>query len=251
MNQNDIINHCSELLKVSEIKDFCPNGLQIEGDNREVNKIALGVSISHEVILKAIEANADLIITHHGMIWEKDSRRIAGPFRKKIHELLKHGIAAAAYHLPLDFHPQLGNNIQLAKHLELNDIVISPGSGEHAEYVLGRTGIETTEEFVRFVEEKLDRKPLVLPFGGERIEKVVIITGGAQNYFLTAVENGADCFLTGEVSEKNYSMSQEYEINYISAGHYATEKYGIIALGQHLQDKFGIEAEFIDVPNPI
>jgi dinuclear metal center YbgI/SA1388 family protein len=251
MNQFEIVSYCSKLLNICEVKDFCPNGLQVEGDGRTIKKIALGVSISYEVIEKAIEINADLILTHHGMIWDKDSRRIQGPFRKKIFKLLQSGIASAAYHLPLDFHPQLGNNIQLAEHLGLKDIRRIPEASESAEAVMGTTECGTLERFAEFVKDKLERKPLVLPFGNKLVEKVVIITGGAQNYFLTAVETGADCFLTGEVSEKNYSMSQEYEISFIGAGHYATEKYGIIALGEHLQEKFGFETHFIDIANPI
>ncbi len=251
MNQNKIIEYCNNLLNISTIKDFCPNGLQVEGDNREVKKIALGVSISYKFILKAIDLSADLIITHHGMIWDKDSRRITGPYRKKISKLFNYGIASAGYHLPLDFHPKLGNNIQLAEHLELADIKLLFNSDNLAEAVIGYSTRKTIDQFSQLIESKLDRKPLVLPFGRKEISKVVIMTGGAQNCFLTAVEAGADCFLTGEVSEKNHAMSQEYEINYISAGHYATEKYGILALGRHLQEKFGIDFEFVDIENPI
>ena len=251
MKQNELVAYCDDLLNISAIGDFCPNGLQVEGDNREVKKIALGVSISLEFINKAIAINADLIITHHGMIWDKNSRRIQGPFRNKLGELFKTSLAAAAYHLPLDFHPVLGNNIQLAKILELKDIEPITTVADQVKAVLGLTNQETISKFSALVEKKLERKPLVLPFGKKQISKVVIITGGAQGHYLTAVENGADCYLTGEASEMNFAMSQEYELHYISAGHYATEKYGILALGEHIQQELGISSEFIEIQNPL
>ena len=251
MKQNELVSYCDQLLKISSIRDYCPNGMQVEGDNREVKKIALGVSISLEFINKAIDLGADMIFTHHGIIWDKDSRRIEGPFRKKVKALLDAGIAAAAYHLPLDFHPELGNNVQLAKLLELIDIELLSPVPEQAEAVMGTIPCKTITEFSELIEKKMRRKPLILPFGNDEVSKVVIITGGAQGYYLTAVENGADCFLTGEASEKNYGMAQEYEQHFISAGHYATEKWGILALGEHLEKKHGIPFEFIEIDNPL
>jgi dinuclear metal center YbgI/SA1388 family protein len=251
MEQHQVIAYCDELLKISTIKDYCPNGLQVEGDNRSVHTIALGVSISLEFIEKAIGIGADLILTHHGMIWDKNSRRITGPFRKKLAALFESGIAAAAYHLPLDFHPRLGNNIQLANCLELKEIEPITTVEDQVEAVMGKTDHKTITEFAALVERKLNRKPLVLPFGKDPISKVVVMTGGAQGYYLTAVDNGANCFLTGEVSEMNYTMSQEYELHFISAGHYATEKFGILALGSHLRNEFDIPCEFIEIDNPL
>lgn len=251
MNQSDIIAYCNQLLDIVNHRDYCPNGLQVEGDNRRVQKIAIGVSISLELIEKAIHCNADLIITHHGMIWDKDPRTINGPFRKKIKLLLDNGIATASYHLPLDYHSQLGNNVQLAEILELTDIQLLPEHLDYAEAVIGTTSQVTIEDFQDLLRRKLDRPPVVLPFGKKKISKVVIITGGAQNYFMTAVENGADCFVTGEISEKNYGMSQEYGVHFVSAGHYATERYGILALGKHLRKEFQIDCEFIEIANPI
>jgi dinuclear metal center YbgI/SA1388 family protein len=251
MRQNDVVAYCNQLLNISSLKDFCPNGMQVEGDNREVKKIALGVSISLEFIEKAIELNADLILTHHGLIWDKDSRRIQGPIRKKLKALFESGIAAGTYHLPLDFHPELGNNVQLAKVLELSDVEMLSTVPDRAEAVLGTIPCNTISEFSDLIEQKLQRKPLILPFGRKEVSRVVIITGGAQGYYLTAVENGADCFLTGEASEKNYGMAQEYEQHFISAGHYATEKWGILALGEHLKNGHDIPFEFIEIENPL
>lgn len=251
MNQHQIVAYCDELLKISTVKDFCPNGLRVEGDNRTVAKVALGVSISLELIEKAIGIGADLILTHHGMIWDKDSRRITGPFRSKLQKLFQSGVAAAAYHLPLDFHPKLGNNVQLANVLELTAIEPIMSVPNQVEAVMGTTAHRTIGDFAAFIEQKLERKPLVLPFGNGPISRVVIITGGAQGYYMTAVERGANCFLTGEVSEKNFAMSQEYQLHFISAGHYATEKYGIQALGEHLRQELGVPCEFIEIDNPL
>ncbi len=251
MNQLELINYCNNLLNIHQIRDFCPNGMQVEGDNREVKKIALGVSISLEFIEKAIAENVDMIMTHHGLIWDKDPRVIKGPFRSKVQRLLEKGIAAATYHLPLDFHLDIGNNIQLANILEFSDISTVPEDSEVAEAVIGNTAQSTIEDFAAFIEKKLKRPPQVLPFGNSTIQKAVIITGGAQNYFSVAVDAGADCFITGEISEKNYSMSQEFGVHFISAGHYATERYGIQALGEHLKDKTGISSIFIEIENPI
>lgn len=251
MNQIELINYCNHYLAIHQIDDFCPNGLQVEGDNREVKRIALGVSISLEFIEKAIEAKADLIITHHGMIWDKDSRVIQGPYKKKIEKLLRSGIAASSYHLPLDYHLEVGNNIQLGQILGLKDLETIPRESDKAEAVAGTPAQKSISDFSDHLSKKLGRDPLVLSFGPEEISKAVIITGGAQNYFSVAVKEGADCFITGEVSEKNYSLSQEYGIHFISAGHYATEQFGIQALGAHLEEKFGVDSCFLEIANPI
>ncbi|MBU3916558.1 Nif3-like dinuclear metal center hexameric protein, partial [bacterium] len=194
---------------------------------------------------------SDLIITHHGLLWNKDDRRIQGPFREKIQLLLANGIAAAAYHLPLDFHSEIGNNVQLAKKLGLTDLEEFSQTGTYAEAIMGKTEETTIDTFSIVVEKALRRKPTVFPFGNDKIRKIAIITGAAQDFFTKAVDNGADCFLTGEVSEKNYSMSKEYHVHFISAGHYATEKFGIQKLGEKLETEFDVRCEFIDIPNPV
>jgi dinuclear metal center YbgI/SA1388 family protein len=251
MNQNDLIKYCDEYLEIDNFHDYCPNGLQVEGDSRTVQKIALGVSISLELIEKALALDCDLILTHHGLIWNKDSRLIEGPFKKKLQLLLSTGIAAAAYHLPLDTHPEVGNNIQVAQLLEIKDPTEFKDDDGDALGVIGDWQITGIEEFGQFLEKKLNRKPLVLPYGKEQFSKIAIVTGGAQDYLPSAFKAGADCYITGEASEKNFAMSKEYQIHFISAGHYQTEKFGIQALGEHLNKKFDIQFEFIDIPNPI
>lgn len=251
MNQQDIISYCNELLNITGIPDFCPNGLQVEAEKQPIKKIALGVSISLEFIESAIAENADMIITHHGLIWDKDNRVIQGPFRKKIKLLLDHNLTAAAYHLPLDFHSEVGNNIQLAKRLGLTNICEFDEKASYSDGIIGETVITNIDDFSAHIGKILERTPVVLPYGKKAISKVVIITGGAQGYFQKAIDMGADCFITGEISEKNFTMSKEYAVHFISAGHYATEKYGIQALGDLITDKFAIECCFIDIPNPI
>ncbi len=251
MNQLEVIQYMSDFLSVENFQDYCPNGLQVEGDNREVQKICLGVSISEEFIKKAIEINADLIITHHGLFWLKDSQVIRGPMRRKLNLLFDSGIATAAYHLPLDFHPVLGNNAQLAKRLGLTNIEEFAITPKYAEGLLGTTQLSGIDQFSQHVEKVLGRKPTTLAFGPAIISKVAIITGGAQRYFLKAIEAGADIFITGEISESNYAMSQEHGVHFVSAGHYATERFGIIALGKHVSHQLRVSWDLIEISNPI
>jgi len=251
MNQSEIIEYCNDLLKIRDYKDFCPNGLQVEGDDRQIRKIAIGVSISLDFIEKAVAGGADLIITHHGMFWDKDERRIRGPLKGKIHLLLNQGIAAAAYHLPLDFHPELGNNVQLASKIGLKELRPFSQTPQYAQGVIGKTDQKTMHAFANHLEKVLKRPPLTLPYGPEKIKNIAIVTGGAQGFFLEAIEAGADCFITGEISEQNFSMSREHGVHFISAGHYTTEKFGIQALGKHLESQFSLKVQFIDVHNPI
>jgi len=251
MNQVEIINFCNELLSIDDFKDYCPNGLQVEGDNRQVKRIATGVSISLELIGKAIEANADLIITHHGMIWDKAERIIRGPMKQKLSVLFDSGIAAAAYHLPLDFHPEIGNNVQLAGRIGLQDLQPFAHTGKYSQGIMGNTTLKSIDALAAHVSTVLEREPQVLPYGPDVIKKVAIVTGGAQSYFQDAIEAGADCFLTGEISEQNYTMSREYGVHFISAGHYSTELFGVQSLGERLESSCQLETCFIHIPNPI
>ncbi|MBT4290221.1 MAG: Nif3-like dinuclear metal center hexameric protein [Deltaproteobacteria bacterium] len=251
MNQKEIVEYVNDLLVIENIKDFGPNGLQVEGDNREVKQICFAVSMTEEVIQKSIEKKADLIITHHGLFWDKDPRVVKGPMKRKLKLLLESGIASAAYHLPLDFHSGLGNNYQLAKKLKLKNLENFAETPKYAEGILGELDAISIEKLSQKVEELLDRKPVVLPFGPEKINKIAIITGGAQSYFIKAIEAGADCYITGEISEWVYTLSQEYGVHYISAGHYATEKFGLQALAKHMSSQLSIQHDFINIENPI
>ncbi len=251
MNQIEIITFCNELLAIDDFKDYCPNGLQVEGDNRQVKHVATGVSISLELIEKAIQADADLIITHHGLIWDNAERIIRGPMKQKLRLLLDSGIAAAAYHLPLDFHPEIGNNVQLAARIGLLDLQPFAHIGKVAQGIMGTTTLKSIDALATKVSTLLEREPQILPYGPDVIEKVAIVTGGAQSYFQDAIEAGADCFITGEISEQNFTMSREYGVHFISAGHYSTETFGIQALGERLESSCQLESHFIPILNPI
>jgi len=251
MNQKEIVEYINDLLVIENIKDYGPNGLQVEGDNREVQQICFAVSITEEVIQKSIEKKADLIITHHGLFWDKDPRVVRGPMKRKLKLLLESGIASAAYHLPLDFHSGLGNNYQMAKKLKLKNLKNFAETPKYAEGILGELDAISIDKLSQKVEQLLDRKPVVLPFGPEKINKIAIVTGGAQSYFIKAIEAGADCYITGEISEWVYTMSQEYGVHYISAGHYATEKFGLQALAKHMNSQLSIQYDFINTENPI
>lgn len=251
MKQYEIIQYCNELLQIEAFSDYSPNGLQVEGDGREVTKIVIGVSISIDLIEKAIDNNADLIITHHGLFWNKDERIIRGPLKRKLKLLLENGLASAAYHLPLDFHPQLGNNVQLAERLGLRDLKPFAETPRYAQGIMGETDILSINELSEVVSQALGREPTVLPFGPEKIRTVAIVTGGAQGYFLEAIDAGADCFVTGEISEQNYTMSREFGVHFISAGHYSTEMFGIQSLGHNLTSQLDVQVEFVHIPNPV
>lgn len=249
-NQYEIYDFCNQLLCIDCFEDYCPNGLQIEGDSRVIQKIALGVSMSENMIQHSINWNADLILTHHGLLWNKDSRVIQKTIKRKIYLLLSQGISAGAYHLPLDCHMNIGNHIQLAKKINLKHAKGFYSQGNSFLGIKGEVDI-TIQELSEQIEAVLGRKPLVLNFGPQRIKQIGLITGAAQGYFEVAINEGIDCFITGEASEYNYSMSQESKVHFISAGHYHTEKYGIQALGKELEKVFDIETKFIEEENPI
>lgn len=251
MKQSQVINYCNERLNIADFKDYCANGLQLEGDEREVKKIALGVTITVELIEKAIEIDADLILVHHGLFWDRDPHVIKGPLRKRLKLLFDAGLAVAGYHLPLDFHETLGNNIQLANLLGLKETEGILNTPRYSEGMMGNTKFSDIESFSNHLEQILGRKPLVLPYGPKKLQKVAIVSGGAQGYFPRAIEEGADCFITGEASEQNFSMSKEHGVHFISAGHYHTEQFGIQALGNDITQQLGIPCEFLRFPNPI
>ena len=251
MKQSEVIHFCNSLLNIQDFKDYCPNGLQVEGDHREVKKVITAVSISLELIETAIEQSADLILTHHGMIWDKDERIIRGIFRNRLTKLFSSGIATAAYHLPLDFHATLGNNIQLCEKLGIKNPVGFLANPKYNAGIIGDIESTTISDFAKHIEKTLDRKPLLLPFGKKKFSKIAVITGGAQGYFQAAIDAGADCFLTGEVSEYNQSMAKEHGVHFVSAGHYATERFGIYTLGLHLEKELGLDCSFIEISNPV
>ncbi|EWH12358.1 NIF3 protein [Catenovulum agarivorans DS-2] len=237
-------------LKPELITDYCPNGLQVDC-NKPINKVVTGVSATQALIDAAIEANADAILVHHGYFWKNETPTLVGMKYQRIQKLIKHNISLFAYHLPLDVHPEVGNNVQLAQLFNLNSISAIDGIKPQGVLMQAQTDKAIDlKTFAHVVEQSLQRKPLVVSGGDFLINKVAICTGGGQSFIEQAANAGADLFITGEVSEQTVHIAAEMGIHFIAAGHHATERYGIKALGEHLAQQTDIDVEFIDIYNP-
>lgn len=236
------------LLNVSHFSDYCPNGLQIEGRN-EVRKIVSGVTASFELIQAAIDEKADAILVHHGYFWRGENECLVGIRRRRIALLLANDISLFAYHLPLDVHSEIGNNRQLGKRL---GFVETGHFGEQNIAVHGNMSQTTTlKELGVILEKVLLRKPLIIGDEAKKIRRVAWCTGAAQDYFDEAIGLGVDVFITGEISERIVHAARESGVAFISAGHHATERYGVQELGEHLAKKFDVVHQFIDIDNPV
>ncbi|KPH63232.1 Nif3-like dinuclear metal center hexameric protein [Pseudoalteromonas porphyrae] len=238
------------ILKPDSIKDFCPNGLQVEGRER-IQKIVTGVTASQALIDAAIALGADTILVHHGYFWKGEAQPITGIKKRRIGALLDHDINLFAYHLPLDVHPEIGNNAQLAK---LLDLEMTDGLEPIANSVAVKGRLKTPmtgEQFAQKIAEVLNREPLVSLVRDEPIETIGWCTGGGQGYIDLAANQGLDAYLTGEASEQTIHSSREQNIDFFAAGHHATERYGIQALGELLAQQHGFDVTFIDIDNPV
>jgi dinuclear metal center YbgI/SA1388 family protein len=239
-----------EILEPTRFSDYCPNGLQVAGAET-VTRIISGVTASQALIEAAIEEKADAILVHHGYFWRGEDPCIVGMKRNRLALLLANNISLIAYHLPLDAHPVLGNNAQLAKRL---GIAVDGGLEATNPRSVGNVGYlpeaMSASAFAEHVAGVLGRKPL-LELGHERaIKRIAWCTGGAQSYIEKAAAAGVDAYLSGEVSEPTILAARELGIHYIAAGHHATERYGIQALAGNLAEKFGLYHRFIDIDNP-
>lgn len=245
---NEIVEYTDNLLQVSQYKDYCPNGLQIEG-SAKVKKIISGVTASQALLDEAVTANADLVLVHHGYFWQGENSTITGMRKRRINTLLSNDISLLAYHLPLDAHPQHGNNAGLASKLGLE------ATGTLNKEGIGQVGklkaSSSAEEFTAHIKQVLGREPTLISGGDRPIQSVAWCTGAAQSYFEQAIEKGVDAYISGEISEQTVHLARECGVHYIAAGHHATERYGVQLLGQHLVEKFGLEHQFIDIDNPI
>jgi len=246
MNRNEIVKFCEEYLKTKDFEDFCHNGLQVEGVS-EVNKIVTGVSLSKKLIEEAVAKKAAMIIVHHGIFNNQIGTPVIvkGVFRNRLKMLLENDINLCGFHLPLDAHPEIGNNISLSRLLGLKNI--------KPLYVgfFGEVDDLDVNEFIGKVEEKVETKTFSILAGSEIVKKVGIISGGSSPYYQKALEQGVDTFICGDMRENIVREAEEAEINIINAGHYNTEKLGIKNLGEIISEKFDIEVEFVDVPNEI
>jgi dinuclear metal center YbgI/SA1388 family protein len=244
--RDDVLQHARELLDLDNYPDYGPMGLQVVGAE-EVTKIAASVSSSREVFEGAAKTGAQLLIVHHGLFWENDPRVIDRTMRARLQVLFEHDINLAAYHLALDAHPVIGNNMILA--LELG--VETPQRVHELGFGGALEGAMTVEELAERLKEATGREPQVFDGGPEKIERVAVITGGAARYFPEIAAMGYDAFVTGEPAEPTMALSRELGAHYLAGGHYATETFGIKALAERLAEQFGLEWEFVDVPNPV
>ncbi|MCK9704135.1 Nif3-like dinuclear metal center hexameric protein [Pseudomonas syringae pv. syringae] len=245
-----LVEEADRYLNSARIQDYCPNGLQVEG-RPQVMRIVSGVTASQALLDAAVDAQADLVLVHHGYFWRGENPCVVGMKQRRLKTLLKHDISLLAYHLPLDVHPEVGNNVQLARQLDIT--VEGPLDPENPR-VVGLIGSlsepMTARDFARRVQDALGREPLLIE-GSQMIRRVGWCTGGGQNYIDQAVLEGVDLFLSGEASEQTFHSARENDISFIAAGHHATERYGVQALGDYLARRFALEHIFIDCPNPI
>ena len=246
----DLLAAFDTLLQPGAFRDYGPNGLQVEG-KPEVRKLVSGVTASLALIEAAIAAEADAIFVHHGLFWRGQDGRVTGWMKQRLARLLAHDINLFAYHLPLDAHPELGNNAQLAQRLGV--VLDADASSRFGDQALGFQGLcETTTaaSLADHVQQVLGR-PVTLVAERERsVRRVALCTGGAQSYFEAAIAAGADVFITGEISEPQAHYARESGVAYIACGHHASERYGAPAVAEHVARQLGLAHTFIDIPNP-
>lgn len=250
VSNGELLQSLNSILMPENVKDYCPNGLQVEG-KQKITKLVTGVTASQALIDHAVAINADAILVHHGYFWKGESPCITGMKKTRIQTLMQHDINLYAYHLPLDIHPTLGNNAQLAKLLGIEESEALEPNNSQCVVMRGRFngGIEPSK-LSELLTTKLNKIPLHEPANTKKIETVAWCTGGGQGYLELAAEYGIDAYITGEVSEQTIHIAREMNIHFYAAGHHATERYGVKALGEHIQQLLPIESVFVDIPNP-
>lgn len=234
-----------------QFQDYCPNGLQVEG-KEVIHRVVTGVTASQALVDKAIETEADAILVHHGYFWKGENSRITGMKRARLKALLTADINLFAYHLPLDTNAEFGNNVGLAKALELTNLRPLETERPHGIVYMGELSVsESLSLFVKRLEKVVARPLTACVEGGQHeISKVALCTGGGQSFIDAAADAGADLFISGEISEQTVHVAREREIHYLAAGHHATERFGVKALGEKLAQNFKLDVEFIDIDSP-
>ena len=248
MKREELLDYLENLLQPAKFRDYCPNGLQVEG-RAEIGRIVAGVTASQALLDAAVAAEADAVLVHHGYFWKGEDGRITGIRRRRLHTLLANEINLIAYHLPLDAHPELGNNAQWAR---LLGVGVDGHFGEqdlachgHLDEPVGLA------EFAARIGERLGRTPLVIAEGERTLRRIGWCSGGAQGYFEQAVALGLDAYLSGEISEQTVHLARESGVAYLACGHHASERYGVQALAAHLAEHCGLHCEFVDIDNPV
>ena len=247
----ELVDYCDRLLEADAFQDFCPNGLQVEG-RAEVHRIVSGVTASQALIDTATGHNADLLLVHHGFFWKGEDARLTGIKQRRIKALLGRDISMLAYHLPLDAHPELGNNAQLAQRLDFTEQGrFGDGRGPQLACYGTLAQPASGAALAERLQQSLGRAAQWIAAGKEPVQRVGWCTGAAQSYLEAAARLGLDAFISGEISEPTVHIAREYGIHYFAAGHHASERYGVQALGEHLAQHFAIEHTFIDIDNPV
>jgi dinuclear metal center YbgI/SA1388 family protein len=250
IQRTELLAYLNQLLQPEKLKDYCPNGLQVEG-NPHIKRIVTGVTASQALIEQAIERNADALLVHHGYFWKGESPVVTGMKQRRLKALLTHNINLIAYHLPLDVHPELGNNAQLARVLGMRVTAdLTPGNpavvGLQGDLVEPLSG----EQFKQRIIERLNYQPVYQP-APQLVKRIAWCTGGGQGFIEQAAEAGVDAYISGEASEQTIHVAREMGLHFYAAGHHATERYGVKTLGEHLSEHFGLSVEFVDIDNPV
>lgn len=247
---SELVGYADQLMAVN-LSDYCPNGLQVEG-RPEIRKIVSGVTACQSLLDKAVELGADLILVHHGYFWKGENPCVAGIKRQRLKTLLSHDISLVAYHLPLDVHETLGNNVQLAQRLGLHITGKLDPESRHSIGLVGELSPPLAlDDFAALINAQMQRAPMHIAGHASRIKRVAWCTGAAQGYIEKAIAQGVDAYISGEISEPTVHVARESGIHYFAAGHHATERYGVQALGEHLAERFGIQHQFVDIDNPV
>ncbi|NQY25746.1 MAG: Nif3-like dinuclear metal center hexameric protein [Piscirickettsiaceae bacterium] len=251
ITRTECLSYLETLLEPNRFQDYCPNGLQVAG-SEQIQNIVSGVTASQDLLDAALDLGADTILVHHGYFWQGEDPRIIGIKQKRLKQLLVNDINLIAYHLPLDAHPTLGNNVQLAALFDIEVDGRISGTGEPALALCGCLDEpQTVPEFADKIWQVLEREPLVIQAHDRPMTTIGWCSGAAQGYIEQAAELGLDAFMSGEISEKTVHLARELGINYFAAGHHATERCGVMALGEHLAEQFDVQHQFIDIDNPV
>ena len=246
--RDQLTSFLSDLLEPWRFRDYCPNGLQVEGRS-DIRHLVTGVTASQALIEAAIERGADAILVHHGYFWRSEDPCIVGIKAQRIRSLIAHDVNLFAYHLPLDWHAELGNNATLGRLMGIeNGQPLDPLDTDTPIFVGHLAAPVSLAKLARLLHERLKRAPMVI--GEQAVSSVAWCTGAGQGFIDAAANWGADAFVTGEVSEQTIHIARERGIGFIAAGHHATERYGVQALGKRVAYELGISHEFIDVANP-
>lgn len=249
VDRDALAKHLASTLDINRFRDYCPNGLQVEGRQR-ISHLVTGVTASLALLEAAHEAGADAVLVHHGYFWRGEDARVIGPYQRRLKLLLTNDINLFAYHLPLDAHPVMGNNAQLGARLGLTAI------SRFGEQDLGWLGsaaasLNCVADLAHLIGQVLGRAPLVIGDANQAIGKIGWCSGAAQQSLADAIQAGANTYLSGEISEQTVHLARESGVAYLACGHHATERYGVQAVGEYLTQQFGIHHQFIDIPNPV